>query len=106
MKKLAIAIAIGATALLGGYPSNATERAAPPQASSDVQSTDISSRGRHYRHHRMQRHVRHGYYRPYYNSYGYSPAPYYYGGGGPVVTFGFGGGGYRSGGWGHHHRGW
>lgn len=108
MKRLAIVIAVAATALLGGSAANATDSTVKAKASDVAQSTDISSRGRHYRHHHhgMHRHWRHGYHRPYYNSYGYAPAPYYYGSRGPAVTFGFGGGGYRGGGWGHHHRGW
>jgi hypothetical protein len=107
MKRLAIVIAVGAAALLGGSAAHAADNTVKAQASPDVtQSTDMSSRGRHYRHHRAHRHWRHGHYRPYYNSYGYAPRPYYYGGGGPVVTFGFGGGGYRGGGWGRHYRRW
>jgi hypothetical protein len=114
MKKLAIVFAVGATALLGGSASNAAANTAvKAKAATDVTqpSTDISSRGRHWRHHghyRMHRHWRHAYYRPYarsYGSYAYAPEPYYYGGG-PVLSFGFGGGGWRGGGWGHHHRGW
>ncbi len=114
MKKLAIAFAVGAAALLGGSAANAADNTVKAKAATDVtqQSTDFSSRGRHYRHygyrhyrHYGYRHYRHyGYrhYRPYYgNSYGYAPRPYYggyghsYGYGGPSVTFGFGGGGYR-----------
>ena len=96
MKKLAIAIAVSATALLGGSAANATDGAVNVKAATAAQSTDFSSRARHYYH----RHWHHSYYRPYYRSYGYYPQPYYYGGG-PVVSFGFGGGG-----WGHHHRHW
>ena len=98
MKKLTIAtaIAVSAAALLGGSAANATDNAVNVKAATDVtQSTDFSSRGRHWRYHR---HWHHSYYRPYYGSYGYYPQPYYYGGG-PVVSFGFGGGG-----WGHHRR--
>ena len=96
MKKLAIVFAVGAAALLGGSAANAADNTVKAKAATDVtqQSTDFSSRGRHYRH-----------YRPYYgSSYGYAPRPYYggygrgyggYGYGGPSVTFGFGGGGYR-----------
>jgi hypothetical protein len=102
MKKLALAFAISAAALLGGSAANATVSTVKAKAATDVsQSTDFSSRGRHWRHYRMHRHWRHSYYRPYYDSYGYDPQPYYYGGG-PVVSFGFGGGGWRGGGWGHH----
>jgi hypothetical protein len=101
MKKLANVFAVGAAALLGGSAANAADNTVKAKAATDVtqQSTDFSSRGRHYRHYRP-----YGYrsYRPYYgNSYGYAPRPYYggygggYGYGGPSVTFGFGGGGYR-----------
>src|SRR6266851_858200 len=100
MKKLAIAFAVGAAALLGGSAANAADNTVKAKAATDVtqQSTDFSSRGRHYRHygyrhyrHYGYRHYRHyGYrhYRPYYgNSYGYAPRPYYggysYGYGGP-----------------------
>jgi hypothetical protein len=103
MKKLAIVFAMGAAALLGGSAANATVKA---KAATDVTqtSTDISSRGRHYRHYGYR------HYRTYYRSYGYAPRPYYggygggydrpyygggYGYGGPGVTFSFGGGGYR-----------
>ena len=121
MKKLAIAFAVGAAALLGGSAANAADNTVKAKAAIDVsqQSTDFSSRGRHWRHHghyRMHRHWRHAYYRPYarpyYGSYAYAPQPYYYGGG-PVISLGFGGGGFGGGygrgyggGWGHHHRGW
>jgi hypothetical protein len=94
MKKLAIAIAVSAAALLGGSAANAADGAVNAKAATVAQSTDFSSRARHYYH----RHWHHSYYRPYYGSYGYYPQPYYYGGG-PVVGFGFGGGG-----WGHHRR--
>ena len=101
MKKLAIVFAVGAAALLGGSAANAADNTVKAKAVTDVtqQSTDFSSRGRHYRHYR---HYGYRSYRPYYgNSYGYAPRPYYggygggYGYGGPSVTFGFGGGGYR-----------
>jgi hypothetical protein len=103
MKKLIIAMAVGAAALLGGSAANAADNRVKAKAATDVtqSSTDISSRGRH--------HGYYGYrhYRPHYRSYGYAPRPYYgggyggpyygggYGYGGPSVTFGFGGGGYR-----------
>ena len=107
MKKLIIAMAIGAAALLGGSAANAADNTVKAKAATEVtqSSTDISSRGRYYRHYGYR------HYRPYYRSYGYAPRPYYYGGGyggpyygggygygGPSVTFGFGfgGGGYRS----------
>lgn len=108
MKKLAILFAIGAIALLGGSAANAADNTVKAKAAIDAtqQSTDFSSRGRHYRNHHRHgyRHYRHyGYrgYRPYYgNSYGYVAQPNYGGygrgyGGGPSITFGFGGGGYR-----------
>jgi hypothetical protein len=105
MNKLAIVLAVGAAALLGGSAANAADNSVKAKAASDVahQSTDFSSRGRHYRHYG------HRGYRPYYgNSYGYAPRPYYgsgygggygrpyygggYGYGGPSISFGFGGG--------------
>jgi len=104
MKKLAIVFAVGAAALLGGSAVNAAYNTVKAKAATDVtqQSTDFSSRGRHYRHYGYRSGYRHyGYrsYRPYYgNSYGYAPRPYYggydrgYGYGGPSVSFGFGGG--------------
>ena len=108
MKKLAIVFAIGAAALLGGSAANAADNTVKAKAATDVtqQSTDFSSRGRHYRNYR---HYGYRHYRPYYgNSYGYAPRPYYgggygpgygygrgYGYGGPSISFGFGGGGYR-----------
>jgi len=101
MKTLAIVFALGAAALLGGSAANAADNMVKAKAAIDVtqQSTDFSSRGRHYRNYR---HYGYRSYRPYYgNSYGYAPGPYYggygrgYGYGGPSVTFGFGGGGYR-----------
>jgi hypothetical protein len=108
MKKLIIAMAVGAAALLGGSSANASDTTVKPKAATDVtqSSTDISAhrRHRHYRHygHRHYRHYGHRHYRPYYRSYGYAPryygSPYYgggYGYGGPIITFGFGGGGYR-----------
>lgn len=111
MRKLAIVFAVGAAALLGGSAANAADNTGKAKAATDVtqQSTDFSSRGRHYQNYRHYGHRNYGYrhygyrqYRPYYgNSYGYAPRPYYggynrgYGYGGPSVTFGFGGGGYR-----------
>lgn len=115
MKKLAIAFAVGAAALLGSSAANAADgtvkaRAATEAATDVSQSTDFSAHRRHYRHYRHHRVVRYGYARPYYRSYAYAPRPYYSGyapryygggyGGGPVISLGFGGGG-----WGHH-RGW
>jgi hypothetical protein len=94
MKKLIIAMAVGAAAPLGGSAANAAGNTVKAKAAADVtqSSTDISSRGPHYRHYGYR------HYRPHYRSYGYAPRPYYgggYGYGGPSVTFGFGGGGYR-----------
>ena len=99
MKKLAIVFAASAAALLGGSAANAADNTVKAKAATDVtqSSTDISSRGRYYRHYGYR----------HYRSYGYAPRPYYgggyggpyygggYGYGGPSVTFGFGGGGYR-----------
>jgi hypothetical protein len=108
MKKLAIAFAVGAAALMGGSAAYAADNAVKAKPGTDVtqsriatqSSTDISSqhRHRHWRHHHWgHRH----HYRPYYRSYGYyAPrryghyGPRYYGGG-PGVTFSFGTGGYR-----------
>jgi len=109
MKRLFIAVAVSAAALLGGSAANAADNTVKAKAATDVtqQSTDFSSRGRHYRHYR---HYGYRHYRPYYRSYGYAPRPYYgrygggyggpyygggYGYGGPSVSFSFGGGGYR-----------
>ena len=115
MKKFAIALAVGASALLGGSATNAADNSVKVQASTDImQSTDMSSR---HRRHWRQRVVYRSYSRPYYNdsyayaprpsygSYGYAPQPQYYGGGGPGISFSFGGGGgHHGGGWGH--QGW
>jgi hypothetical protein len=115
MKKLFIAMGVSAAALLGGSAANAADNTVKAKAATDItqSSTDISSRGRHYRHYGYR------HYRPHYRSYGYAPRPYnggygggyggpYYGGGyggpyygsgygygGPSVSFSFGGGGYR-----------
>ena len=104
MKKLAIVFAVGAAALLGGSAANAADNTVKAKAATDLtqQSTDFSSRGRHYRHygyHHGYRHYGYRNYRPYYgNSYGYyAPRPYYggYGYGGPGISLSFGSGGYR-----------
>jgi hypothetical protein len=108
MNRLAIVFAVGAAALLGASAANAADNSVKAKAATDVtsQSTDFSSRGRHYRHYGYRSS---GYrsYRPYYgNSYGYAPRAYYdgggyrygqpyyggggYGYGGPSVSFGFG----------------
>ena len=109
MRKLAIVFAVGAAALLGGSAANASDDTVKAKAATDVtqQSTDISSRHRHYRYYR---HYGYRHYRPYYGnsygySYGYAPRPYYggygpyygggYGYGGPSVSFSFGSGGYH-----------
>jgi hypothetical protein len=106
MKKLAIVLAVGAAALIGGSAASAADNAAKSKPMPGVaqSSTDISARKRH-RHssHRHWRHHHwgHRHYRPHYRSYGYyAPRRYgYYGpryyGGGPGITFSFGTGGYR-----------
>ena len=103
MNKLAILFVVGTAALFGGASANAADTTVKAKASNATQSTDISSRGRHYR---VQRY---GYrnYRPHYgNSYGYYQPRAYYGGGyggqpyygsgygygGPSISFGFGSG--------------
>jgi hypothetical protein len=105
MKRLFIAVAVSAAALLGGSAANAADNTVKAKAATDVtqQSTDFSSNSRY-------RHYGYRHYRPYYRSYGYAPRPYYggygggyggpsygggYGYGGPSVSFSFGGGGYR-----------
>ena len=105
MKKLALVLAVGAAALFGGSAANAADNTVKAKAATDgaQQSTDISSRKRHYRHrhhghrHHHYRHYGYRHHRPYYRSYGYAPRPYYgygrgYGYGGPGITFSFGGG--------------
>ena len=111
MKRLSLAIAVGAAALLGVSAANASDNTVPTKAAPGVtkQSTDISSRGRHHKYHGHRHHRHHGHrhhhhhrhygfrhYRPYYGgSYGYyAPRPYYRGYGGPGITFSFGSGGY------------
>jgi len=107
MMKLAIVLAVGSATLLGGSQANAADNSATLKVSTEAteQSTDFSSRGRHYRHYGY-RHYGYRNYRPYYgSSYGYVQRPYYggaygqpyyggggYGYGGPSITFGFGGG--------------
>lgn len=103
MKKLAIAIAVSAVALIGGSTANAADNTVKAKAATDVsQSTDFSSRHRYRRSYRIQRYYTQGYARPYYGSYGYAPQSYYYGGG-PSIGFGFGGG--HGGGFGGGHGG-
>ena len=109
MRKLAILIAVGAAALMGGSTANAAD-AVKAQSPADVKSstgmTDFSAQRRHHhhghRHHHMRHHHHWGHHhRPYYRSYNYyAPRAYgYHGpryyGGGPGVTFSFGSGGYR-----------
>ena len=103
MKKLAIVLAVGATAVIGSSAANAADYSGKAKVTAGVsESTDLSSRHRHYRHYGYR------HYRPYYRSYGYAPRPYYgygggyggpyygsYGYGGPSVSFSFGGGRYR-----------
>lgn len=105
MKKLAIVVAVGAAALIGGSAANAADHATKTKPSDAVTQspTDISSQHRHHWRHRHHHHHwghRH-HYRPYYNSYNYyAPrrygyyGPRYYGHRhyGPGVTFSFGGG--------------
>jgi len=104
MKKLAIVFGVGVAALLGGSAANAADNTVKAKAATDVTqtSTDVSARGRHYRHYGYR------HYRPHYRGYAYAPRPYYgggygggyggpyygnsYGYGGPSVSFGFGGG--------------
>jgi len=132
MKKLAIAFAVSAAALLGGSAANAADNTVKAKAATDVsQSTDFSSRGRHYRHrhygHRHYGHRNHGYRnhgyrhhrpyygnsyryapRPYYRSYGYAPRPHYrsYGGYTPQRYYGVAGPGISFGFGGGGYRGW
>jgi hypothetical protein len=101
MKNLVVAMAVAAAALMGGTAAHAASTGEAGQGARTSQATDIGARSKHrhaYRHHhRHHNHWRHGYYRPYYNSYGYYHRPYgyyhrpygYYGGG-PGVTFSFG----------------
>src|SRR5260370_21978345 len=80
MKKLAIVLAVGATALIGSSAANAADHSGQAKATAGAsQSTDLSSRNRHYRHYgyRHYRHYGYRHYRPYYRSYGYAPRPYY-----------------------------
>ena len=69
MKKLAIAFVVGAAALLGGSAANAADNTVKAKAATDVtqQSTDLSSRGRHYRHYGYS-HYGYRHYRPYYGT--------------------------------------
>lgn len=105
MNKLAIAIAIGAAALMGGSAASAADKATTKSSAGiNKPLTDFSSQHRHFHrhhHHGHRHHWRH-HHRPYYRSYnyyaprhhGYYGGPRYYGGG-PGITFSFGSGGYR-----------
>jgi hypothetical protein len=98
MKKLACVFAIGAAALFAGSAANASDSILKNAGTNATQqSTDVSSRGRHYHYGYRHGYRHYGYrnYRPYYgNSYGYyAPRPYGgYGYGGPGISFSFGGG--------------
>lgn len=106
MNKLAIAIAIGAAAVMGGSAASASDKVTTKSSAGINQPlTDFSSQHRHFHrhhHHGHRHHWRH-HHRPYYRSYNYyaprhhgyyGGGPRYYGGG-PGVTFSFGSGGYR-----------
>jgi len=99
MKKIVIAMAVGAAAVLGGSAANAGTNELKANPGIEVsRSTDVSARSRHHHwrpHYTYRQHYRHGYYRPYYNSYGAYQRPYGYYGSGPGVSFSFGSGGYR-----------
>ena len=103
MRKLALALAIGAASILGASAVSAapvkkqTQAPAASHSDSAKQDTDMSSHRRHWRHRHW--HHRHSYYRPYYRSYGYYPRYYQPA---PVISFGFGGGPRY--GWGGHRR--
>ncbi len=115
MRKIALAIAVGAAALLGGTAANADNSVKTEAATNGMsQSTDFSAHRRYrhygYRHHRHYR--SYGYYAPrrvYYAQQPYYAQPYYgggYGYGGPGISLGFGGfgfGGHHGGGFGGHH---
>ena len=66
MKKLAIVFAVGAAALLGGSAANAADNTVKAKAATDLtqQSTDFSSRGRHYGYHHGYHHYGYRGYRP------------------------------------------
>jgi hypothetical protein len=87
MNRLAIVFAVGAAALLGGSAANAADNSVKAKAATDVtsQSTDFSSRGRHYRHYGYRSYDGggYGYGQPYYGGGGY-------GYGGPSISLGFG----------------
>ena len=99
MRKIALAIAVGTAALLGGTAANADKAIKPDAAAVGTsQSSDFSAHRRH--HHHGHRHHRHygsyGYYAPRRVYYAppayYAPEPYYYGGeysyGGPSLRLG------------------
>ena len=122
MKKIAIAIAVGAAALLGGTTANAdnsVRRGGPTVGTS--QSTDFSAHRRYRSYGHRHHHRSYGYYAPpraYYAPQTYYAQPYYDGGGygyggghgygGPIISLGFGGGhgGYYGGYGGGHFGGY
>jgi hypothetical protein len=78
MKRLALVLAVSATALFGATAAKAGDDTVNASARTDAsQSVDMSSRHRHWRHHHWRRHYgwhhHHWRYhhRPYYRSYGY-----------------------------------
>jgi Ni/Co efflux regulator RcnB len=112
MKRLVIALAVSAAALVGGSAANAASNDVKAKADKGVsRSTDISSQHRHHhgnghRHHHGHGYYRphhghgyyrphhgHGYYRPHHGHGYYRPHGYY--GGGPGISLSFGSGGYR-----------
>lgn len=106
MKKLAIVLAVGAAALLGGSVANADNSAKKTEGATvgTSQSTDLSAhrRHRHYGHRRYYRSYAYYPRRAYYAPPAYYARPYGgYGYGGPSISLGFGFGGHR-----HHHHGW
>jgi len=118
MRKIVLAIAVGAAALLGGTAANAANSVKTDAVTNGIsQSTDFSSAHRRYRHSGHRRIYRsYGYYAPrrVYYTQPYYEQPYYRGGygygyGGPIIGLGFGGfGGHYGGfggGFGGHHGG-
>lgn len=123
MNKLAIVLAVGAAALLGGTAANADNSVKKTEGAAvgTSQSTDFSAHRRHFHYgHRHHRHYgSYAYVAP--RSYAYvaprrayyAPPAYYaepyggYGYGGPIISLGIGGGGFGfGGGHHHHHHGW
>lgn len=112
MIKIALVIAVGGAALLGGTAANA-DSSMTEDAGIDViyKITDFGAQRRHhgYRHHGYRHHRSYGYPAPrraYYPPQGYYAQPYYggYGYGGPGISLGFGSGYF--GGYGGHHGGY